>query len=70
MSWSASSSSRSQAKAWARPSSMARPGLSALPNFCLAWQFNNRANAPAEELDLTPDYEVDRLDAIPEKLGL
>ncbi len=30
----------------------------------------NRANAPAEELDLTPDYEVDRLDAIPEKLGL
>ena len=30
----------------------------------------NRANAPAEELGATPDYEVDRLDAIPEKLGL
>jgi 2-haloacid dehalogenase len=30
----------------------------------------NRANAPAEELDVTPDYEVDRLDAIPEKLGI
>jgi 2-haloacid dehalogenase len=30
----------------------------------------NRANAPAEELDMTPDYEVDRLDAIPGKLGL
>ena len=30
----------------------------------------NRANAPAEELDMTPDYEVDRLDAIPDKLGL
>ena len=30
----------------------------------------NRANAPAEELDVTPDYEVDRLDAIPDKLGL
>jgi len=29
----------------------------------------NRANAPAEELDMTPDYEVDRLDAIPGKLG-
>lgn len=29
----------------------------------------NRANAPAEELDATPDYEVDRLDAILEKLG-
>ena len=30
----------------------------------------NRSNAPAEELEITPDYEVDRLDAIPEKLGL
>lgn len=30
----------------------------------------NRANAPAEELDVTPDYEVDRLDAIPDKLGI
>jgi len=30
----------------------------------------NRVNAPAEELDVTPDYEVDRLDAIPEKLGI
>jgi 2-haloacid dehalogenase len=30
----------------------------------------NRTNAPAEELEATPDYEVDRLDAIPEKLGL
>lgn len=30
----------------------------------------NRANAPAEELDVTPDYEVDRLDAIADKLGL
>jgi 2-haloacid dehalogenase len=30
----------------------------------------NRANAPAEELEVTPDYEVDRLDAIPEKLGI
>jgi 2-haloacid dehalogenase len=29
----------------------------------------NRTNAPAEELDVTPDYEVDRLDAIAEKLG-
>jgi 2-haloacid dehalogenase len=30
----------------------------------------NRTNAPAEELGLTPDYEVDRLDAIPEKVGV
>jgi 2-haloacid dehalogenase len=30
----------------------------------------NRSNAPAEELEVAPDYEVDRLDAIPEKLGL
>jgi 2-haloacid dehalogenase len=30
----------------------------------------NRANAPVEELETAPDYEVDRLDAIPEKLGL
>jgi 2-haloacid dehalogenase len=30
----------------------------------------NRANAPAEELEVTPDYEVDRLDAISDKLGL
>jgi 2-haloacid dehalogenase len=30
----------------------------------------NRVNAPAEELEVTPDYEVDRLDAISEKLGL
>jgi len=30
----------------------------------------NRNNAPAEELEVTPDYEVDRLDAIPEKLGI
>lgn len=30
----------------------------------------NRSNAPAEELEATPDYEVDRLDAIAEKLGL
>ncbi len=30
----------------------------------------NRANAPAEELEATPDYEVDRLDAIPGKLGI
>ena len=30
----------------------------------------NRSNAPAEELEVTPDYEVDRLDAIPEELGL
>jgi 2-haloacid dehalogenase len=30
----------------------------------------NRANAPAEEMEATPDYEVDRLDAIPDKLGI
>jgi 2-haloacid dehalogenase len=30
----------------------------------------NRVNAPVEELETAPDYEVDRLDAIPEKLGL
>ena len=30
----------------------------------------NRTNAPAEELEATPDYEVDRLDAIADKLGL
>ena len=30
----------------------------------------NRANAPAEELDVTPDYEVDRLDAILDKVGI
>jgi 2-haloacid dehalogenase len=30
----------------------------------------NRTNAPAEELEATPDYEVDRLDAIPDKLGI
>jgi 2-haloacid dehalogenase len=30
----------------------------------------NRTNAPAEELEVTPDYEVDRLDAIPERLGI
>ena len=30
----------------------------------------NRANAPADELDVTPDYEVDRLDAILEKIGV
>jgi 2-haloacid dehalogenase len=30
----------------------------------------NRANAPAEELDATPDYEVDRLDAIADKVGI
>ncbi len=30
----------------------------------------NRANAPAEELDVTPDYEVDRLDAILDKVGV
>ena len=30
----------------------------------------NRANAPAEELEATPDYEVDRLDAIPDRLGI
>jgi 2-haloacid dehalogenase len=30
----------------------------------------NRVNAPAEELEATPDYEVDRLDAIPDKLGI
>ena len=30
----------------------------------------NRTNSPAEELQVTPDYEVDRLDAIPEKLGI
>jgi 2-haloacid dehalogenase len=30
----------------------------------------NRVNAPAEELEVTPDYEVDRLDAISGKLGL
>jgi len=30
----------------------------------------NRANAPAEELETAPDYEVDRLDAIAEKLGI
>ncbi len=30
----------------------------------------NRANAPAEELEAPPDYEVDRLDAIPDRLGL
>jgi len=30
----------------------------------------NRANAPAEELEVTPDYEVDRLDAIADKLGV
>src|SRR5215510_3057049 len=29
----------------------------------------NRTNAPAEELQVTPDYEVDRLDAIRERLG-
>ena len=30
----------------------------------------NRANAPAEEMDVAPDYEVDRLDAIADKLGI
>jgi len=30
----------------------------------------HRASAPAEELEATPDYEVDRLDAIPDKLGI
>jgi FMN phosphatase YigB (HAD superfamily) len=30
----------------------------------------NRVNAPAEELEVTPDYEVDRLDAISGKVGL
>ena len=30
----------------------------------------NRANAPADELDVTPDYEVDRLDAILDKFGI
>ena len=30
----------------------------------------NRVNTPAEELEATPDYEVDRLDAISSKLGL
>lgn len=30
----------------------------------------NRANAPADELDVTPDYEVDRLDAILDKVGI
>lgn len=30
----------------------------------------NRANAPAEELETAPDYEVDRLDALPGKLGI
>jgi 2-haloacid dehalogenase len=30
----------------------------------------NRANAPVEELETAPDYEVDRLDAIADKLGL
>lgn len=30
----------------------------------------NRSNAPAEELGVTSDYEVDRLDALPAKLGL
>ena len=30
----------------------------------------NRANAPAEELETAPDYEVDRLDAIPARLGI
>jgi 2-haloacid dehalogenase len=29
----------------------------------------NRTNAPAEELQVTPDYEVDRLDAIRERLA-
>jgi 2-haloacid dehalogenase len=29
----------------------------------------NRSNAPAEELQPAPDYEVDRLDAIRERLG-
>ena len=30
----------------------------------------NRVNAPAEELEATPDYEVDRLDAVVEKVPL
>ncbi len=30
----------------------------------------NRARAPMEALGVTPDYEVERLDRIPEKLGL
>lgn len=30
----------------------------------------NRTNAPADELDVTPDYEVDRLDAILERIGV
>jgi 2-haloacid dehalogenase len=30
----------------------------------------NRANAPMEELGLTADYEVTRLDELPIKLGL
>jgi len=30
----------------------------------------NRANTPAEELEATADYEVDRLDAIADKLGI
>jgi 2-haloacid dehalogenase len=30
----------------------------------------NRTNMPADELDVTPDYEVDRLDAILERIGV
>lgn len=30
----------------------------------------NRTNAPADELDVTPDYEVDRLDTILERIGV
>ncbi len=30
----------------------------------------NRAKAPMEVLGVTPDYEVERLDQIPERLGL
>jgi 2-haloacid dehalogenase len=30
----------------------------------------NRTNMPADELDVTPDFEVDRLDAILERIGV
>ena len=56
----------------ARSSSCRRTGGTwrARPPSASATCWCNRANAPAEELDATPDYEVDRLDAIADKLGI
>ena len=38
--------------------------------YCFMTCWCNRTNMPADELDVTPDYEVDRLDAILERIGV